>query len=74
MKVIVESIETKGENLFVVGNLKAYQVYGYLIDADVYFELGPSFKGRFYFPGEQEMSFSKAEKKIRELFTEQKGD
>ncbi|EFV70116.1 hypothetical protein HMPREF1012_03862 [Bacillus sp. BT1B_CT2] len=50
-----------------------FQTYGFLIEATVRFK-SAKVEGSFYFPSEQEMSFSKAEKKIRELFTEQKGD
>ncbi|MBW7636543.1 hypothetical protein K1I48_24375 [Bacillus licheniformis] len=73
MEVVIESIERKGETLFSGGNLMVFQTYGFLIEATVRFK-SAKVEGSFYFPTEQEMSFSKAEKKIRELFTEQKGD
>ncbi|WEY91148.1 hypothetical protein P5624_12670 [Bacillus subtilis] len=74
MEVVIESIEKIGETLFIDGSIMRFQTYGFLIEAAVRFKSGPKVEGSFYFPGEQEMSFSKAEKKIRELFTEQKGD
>ncbi|APT45370.1 hypothetical protein [Bacillus safensis] len=68
MEVVIESIEKNGETLFSDGSIMGFQTYGFLIKATVRFKSGPEVEGSFYFPGEQEMYFSKAEEKIRELF------
>ncbi|MDU0072627.1 hypothetical protein N1I81_17870 [Bacillus sp. FSL M8-0052] len=72
MEVVIESIERKGETLFSEGSIMGFEIYGFLIKATVRFK-SDEVEGSFYFPGEQEMSFSKAEKKIRELFVKEGG-
>ncbi|ATH91744.1 hypothetical protein [Bacillus glycinifermentans] len=72
MEVVIESIERKGETLFSDGSIMGFETYGFLIKATVRFK-SAEVEGSFYFPGEQEMSFSKAEKKIRELFVKEGG-
>ena len=73
MEVVIESIEKNGETLFNGGSIMGFRTYGFLIKATVRFKSGPKVEGSFYFPGEQEMSFSKAEEKIRELFVKEGG-
>ncbi|RHJ03559.1 hypothetical protein [Bacillus sonorensis] len=73
MEVVIESIERKGETLVLDGSIMEFKTYGFRIKAIVRLKSGSEVEGSFHFPGEREMSFSKAEKKIRELFVKEGG-
>ncbi|MBU8583573.1 hypothetical protein KM911_17895 [Bacillus paralicheniformis] len=65
--VAVKKIERVTEDLYH-GGISIKKIVGVSIFAAVRFEFGTTVKGDFYFPGDQDMSFSQAEQKIRELF------
>ncbi|MEH6971391.1 MULTISPECIES: hypothetical protein [Bacillus] len=71
--VAVKKIERITKEDIYHGGISIKKSAGVSIVAAVRFEFGTTVKGDFYFPGEQEMSFSKAEKKIRELFVKEGG-
>ncbi|MCY7858662.1 hypothetical protein MOB44_18710 [Bacillus sonorensis] len=70
MDVAVKKIERVIKDALYHGGIKIKKSDGVSVVASVSFESGLSVEGDFFFPGEQDMSFSTAEKKIRELFAD----
>ncbi|UZN54087.1 hypothetical protein [Bacillus paralicheniformis] len=69
--IAVKKIEWITKDDLYHGGINIKKIVGVSIVAAVRFEFGTTVKGDFYFPGDQDMSFSQAEQKIRELFTDQ---
>ncbi|MCY8562200.1 hypothetical protein P9D51_22965 [Bacillus sonorensis] len=70
MKVTIKKMEQVIQESIYHGGIQIKKSDGVSIFASVSFESGLSVEGDFYFPGEQDMSFSQAEEKIRELFAD----
>ncbi|MCM3190418.1 hypothetical protein M3596_16915 [Bacillus subtilis] len=67
-EVVIKKIERVIREKLIHGGFQIKGIDGVSIVASVNFENGITVEGDFYFSGEQDMSFSQAEEKIRELF------